>query len=121
MFRVMEDCAWYSTIEIADILGAPVEKLTRCCESLSEQGILEYDAKSGRVRFGEKLRCTIKKLRTIGDAENEWRRQGAGTIIVPPGKACQIQGVIISNKTEDSLEFEFTFSKKPNEIVISKI
>jgi hypothetical protein len=121
MFRVMEDCAWHTISEIADILGIPVEELTRCYKSLSEEGILEYEATSSKVRLGQKLRRIIKKLRAIDNTENEWKRRGAGIIIVPPGKTCQIQGVLMSNKTENSLEFEFTFSKKPNEIVISKV
>ena len=119
MFRILEDGAWHSLKEIAEEIGVPIEELARHCEMISKNKIVEYDASSCKVRLEPQLMGMILKLRAEEEAEAEWRRRGAGTIIIPQGKGFQIQGVRIHNKTEQDLNVELTFNKKLDEIVIS--
>jgi hypothetical protein len=119
MFRVLEDGAWHSLKEIAEEIGVPVEELARHCETISKNKVVEYDAGSCRVRLEPHVMSMILKLRAEEEAEADWRRRGAGTIIIPQGKGLQIQGVTIHNKTEQDLNVELTFNRKLDEIVIS--
>lgn len=119
MFRILEDGAWHSLKEIAEEIGVPIEELARHCETISKNKVVEYDAGSCKVRLEPHLMSMILKLRAEEEAEAEWRRRGAGTIIIPQGKGFQIQGVTIHNKTEQDLNVEFTFNRKLEEIVIS--
>jgi len=119
MFRILEDGAWHSLKEIAEETGVPIKELARHCETISKNKIVEYDASSCKVRLEPQLMSMILKLRAEEEAEAEWRRRGAGTIIIPQGKGLQIQGVTIHNKTEQDLNVELTFKRKLDEIVIS--
>jgi hypothetical protein len=121
IFRFLEDGAWHSLKHIAWKTKVPIEDLCDYCASLSEHEVLEYDADSGRVRIGREL---IKMLTTLNEqdrADAKWRRMGAGTVIVPPQKHFQIQGISMQNMTEQDLKIEFTFNMKPIEIVISTV
>ena len=119
MFRILGDGAWHSLKEIAEELGVSIEELARHCETISKNKTVEYDAGSCRVRLGPHLMSMILKLRAEEEAEAEWQRRGAGTVIIPRGKGFQIQGVTIHNKTEKDLNVEFTFNRKLREIVFS--
>ena len=50
-FAVIRDSAWHSIAEIADRLRIPVSKLIELSSFLSERGILQYDAKTQRIRI----------------------------------------------------------------------
>lgn len=62
----------------------------------------------------------ITVLNAYDRAGKKWHRKGAGTVIVPPQKRLQIQGISMQNMTEQDLRIEFTFKMKPIEIVISE-
>lgn len=120
MFKLLEDGAWHSLKEIAEEIEVPIEKLAHYCQNISKHQVIEYDADSSKVRLGHQLTSMIKKLKADEEAEAAWEKIGAGTVIVPPEKGFQIQGVTIQNTTEQDLKFEFTFNIKLKEIVISK-
>jgi hypothetical protein len=88
---------------------------------LSKHGVVEYDAESGRVRIGRELTRIIKTPKALDQDGRKWRKKGAGTVIVPPQKSLQIQGISMQNMTEQDLRIEFTFNMKPIEIVISEV
>lgn len=119
MFTILEDGAWHTLKEIAEETAVPIEKLASYCENISKNQVTEYDAEAKKVRLGNKMKNMIIKLKAEDEAE--WERLGAGTIIIPPQKTFQIQQVTIQNMTEQALQFQFTFNKKLNEIIISNI
>jgi len=117
MFRVLENGMWHSLKEIAEEIKVPVEKLEHYCGTLSEHGVVDYNSDSGIVRLGHDFKRIIMKLKA--EEEAEWERIGAGTVIIPPEKGFQIQGVYIHNMTERDIQFELTFNKKLKEVVVS--
>lgn len=118
MFTILQDGAWHSLKEIAEETKIPIEELEKHCEKLSKQGLIDYNPDAGIVRFGHQFKKMVMKLRA--EEEAKWEKKGAGTIIIPPEKGFQIQGVYIHNMTEQDIQFELTFNKKLKEIVISK-
>jgi hypothetical protein len=121
VFRFLEDGAWHSLKELAGKTGFPVRDLSGYCAVLSKHQVVEYDAESGRVRMGREFAKVIAALRVGDRAEKKWDRKGTGTVIVPPQKHLQIQGIHLQNMTEQDLRLEFTFKTKPIEIVISEV
>jgi hypothetical protein len=120
IFRFLEDGSWHSLKELALKMRVPMEDLGGYCAALSEHEIVDYDAESGRVRIGRDLKKMITTLNSYDRKGGKWLRKGAGTVIVPPQKHFQIQGILMQNMTEQDLKLEFTFEMKPIEIVISK-
>lgn len=121
MFRILEDGAWHSLKEITEKTAVPIEELVHRCEDAYKHGLVDYDANSGRVRLSQKFTNMIMKLRTDDDAEAYSERIGAGTVIIPAGKNFEIQGITVQNITRQDLKFEFTFTGKLKEIVVSKV
>jgi hypothetical protein len=121
IFRFLEDGAWHSLKHIASKTSVPIEDLSDYCATLSKHEVVEYDADSGRVRIGRELVSMMAALNAHDRLTGKWRRMGAGTVIVPPQKGCQIQGISMQNMTEQDLKIEFTFKVKPIEIVISTV
>lgn len=119
VFRFLEDGAWHSLKQIALKTRVPIEDLSDYCATLSKHRVVEYDSESGRVRIGRELVNIIAVLNAYDRARTKWPRKGAGTVIVPPQKRFQIQGISMQNMTEQDLKIEFTFKMKPVEIVIS--
>jgi len=120
IFRFLEDGAWHKLKDIAWKTRVPVEDLLDYCVTLSKHEIVEYEAQSGRVRIGRELMGMITMLNAYNRVGKKWCRKGVGTVIVPPQKGFQIQGISIQNMTEQDLKIEFTFKMKPIEIVISE-
>jgi hypothetical protein len=120
IFRFLEDGAWHDLKEIAWKMRIPVEDLSDYCEMLFKREIVEYDSASCRVRIGSEFLNMITVLNAWDRSGKKWRRRGAGTVIVPPQKHCQIQGISVQNMTEQDLRVDFTFKMKPIEIVISR-
>jgi hypothetical protein len=121
IFRFLEDGAWHSLKQIALKTRVSIEDLRDYCATLSEHEVVEYDADSGRVRIGRQIVNMIEALDAQDRVMREWRRMGAGTVIVPPQKSFQMQGISVQNMTEQDLKIEFTFKVKPIEIVISTV
>ena len=121
IFRFLEDGGWHNLKEIASKTRCPIEDLSDYCGILSKHGDVEYDANSGRVRIGCELTSIIKTLKAQDRANGKWPKMGFGTVIVPPQKGFQIQGISMQNMTEQDLKIEFTFKVKPIEIVISTV
>jgi hypothetical protein len=121
IFRFLEDGAWHSLKHIASKTSVPIEDLSDYCATLSKHEVVEYDADSGRVRIGPELIKMMTALNAHDRLTGKWRRMGAGTVIVPPQKGFQIQGISMQNMTEQDLKIEFTFKVKPIEIVISTV
>jgi hypothetical protein len=120
IFSFLEDGAWHNLKDIAWKTRVPVEHLRDYCVTLSRHEIVEYDAQSGRIRLGRELMDMITMLNANNRVGQKWCRKGVGTVIVPPQKGFQIQGISIENMTEQDLKIEFTFKMKPIEIVISE-
>jgi hypothetical protein len=121
IFRFLEDGRWHLLTEIGRKARVPIDDLRDCCTVLSEHGILEYDEGSARIRLGRELMSMVTMLSASKQATRKWCRMGAGTVLVPPQKCLQIQGVSMQNMTEQDLIIEFTFKVKPIEIVISTV
>jgi hypothetical protein len=121
IFRFLEDGAWHSLKQIASKSGVPIEELSDYCITLSKHQVLEYDAHLRRVKIGPELIGMRAALKKHDWTTGKWQRMGAGTVIVPPLKGLQIQGISLQNMTELDLKIEFTFKAKPIEIVISTV
>jgi len=119
-FRLLQDGNWHSLEEIAEKTGVGVDELIKHCEEASQNGFVDYDAKSARVRLGHDLMGMLLQLKAENEKEAEWERRGAGTAILPAGKGFEVQGLRVQNQTESDLKIMFTFSTKPKEIVLSK-
>jgi hypothetical protein len=105
---------------MASKMRVPIEDLSDYCVTLSKHELVEYDAESCRVRIGSEFMNVITMLNAYDRAGRKWRRKGVGTVIVPPQKGFQVQGISMQNMTEQDLRIEFTFKMKPIEIVISE-
>ncbi len=121
MFRILEDGAWHNLKDIAKKIGAPTEELTHYCQNISNHNVIEYDPDSDKVRLSQKLMTMITQLKADEQAEAKWEKKGVGTIIIPPRKEIQIQGIKIHNMTEQDMELKLTFNKKLKEIAVSMI
>jgi len=121
VFRLLEDGTWHRLKEIASKTKAPIEDVHEYCRMLSKNGVVEYDAESGRVRIGRELKNMITMLAAYDRTGEKWRRIGVGTVIIPSQKRFQIQGISMQNMTDQDLKIEFTFNMKPIEIVISTV
>jgi hypothetical protein len=119
-FRLLQDGNWHSLEEIAEKTRDGLDELTKHCEEASQKGFVDYDAKTARVRLGHDLMGMLLQLKAENEKKAEWERKGAGTAILPAGKAFEVQGLCVQNQTESDLKIMFTFSTKPKEIVLSK-
>lgn len=119
-FRLLQDGNWHSLEEIAEKTRVGLDGLTKYCEEASQNGFVDYDAKTARVRLGHDLMGMLLQLKAENEKKAEWERKGAGTAILPAGKAFEVQGLCVQNQTESDLKIMFTFSTKPKEIVLSK-
>lgn len=119
-FRFLQDGNWHCLEEIAEKTRDGLDELTKHCEEASQKGFVDYDAKTARVRLGHDLMGMLLQLKAENEKKAEWERKGAGTAILPAGKAFEVQGLCVQNQTESDLKIMFTFSTKPKEIVLSK-
>ena len=119
-FRLLQDGNWHSLEEIAEKTRVGLDELTKHCEEASQKGFVDYDAKTAKVRLGHDLMGILLQLKAENEKKAEWEREGAGTAILPAGKAFEVQGLYVQNQTESDLKIMFTFNTKPKEIVLSK-
>jgi len=120
LFRLLEDGNWHTLDEIATKTKLQPDELTKHCTEAHQKGLVDYDAKTAKIRLGHDLMGVLLQLKTQNQKQTKWERKGAGTTIIPPGKGFQLQGLHIQNQTENDLKIEFTYNTKPKEIVISK-
>jgi hypothetical protein len=98
--QISERRPWHSLKHITLKTRDPIEDLSDYCTILPEHEIFEYAADSGRVRIERELTNMIVALDVHGQIMEKWRRTGARTVIFPPRKGFQIQGVSIQSITE---------------------
>jgi len=51
LFNTIKDGAWHNLNELADQIGAPIERLVAYARSLSEQHIVKYEEKTQKIRI----------------------------------------------------------------------
>ena len=51
LFDTIKDGAWHSLNELADQIGAPIDRLVTYARSLSEQSIVKYEERTQRIRI----------------------------------------------------------------------
>jgi predicted transcriptional regulator len=51
LFDTLKDGAWHNLKNLADEIGAPIDKLIECARSLSDQGIIKYEENTQRIKI----------------------------------------------------------------------
>lgn len=119
LLKLLENGGWHKLPELAKETGHTLKEIENYCETLTKNGIVEYDPETNTVRLSQELKNLITQLSAEENTETQWEKSGVATIIIPPEKSFQIQKVTIHNMTHQDLQFELKFNKKLKEILIT--
>lgn len=114
---IIGDGTWHSLKELAKYLNIPKQKLITLSKLLAETNIVEYETQKSQVR--------IKKAwhQMLENSYNEQKGEKAaiGTVVLPPKKSINIQGIQVANLTEKELEINIRVNKKLKELAIGML
>jgi hypothetical protein len=113
-FIILKDGAWHDVAEIADQTEIQTDKLIEFSQFLSEQGIINYEDKTHRI----KIEPEWKRLLPI-ESELAEPKTTVATLIIPPETSINVQSTRISNLSNIELEVTLRVSDKIQEVAIN--
>jgi len=117
LLNLIEDGAWHNLKELSEHSNIPKQKLESLSKLLSETNIIEYETKKNQLRIKKEWQQILKNT----DEEQNCEKAAVGTIMLPPKKSINIQGIQVTNLTEKELEISMRVNKKLEEIAVGLI
>jgi hypothetical protein len=117
LLNLIQDGAWHSLQELAKNSNIPKQKLETLSKLLSNTNIIEYETKNNQVRIKKEWQRILKN--TSNEPESEIA--AVGTVVLPPKKNVEIQGIQLTNLTEKELEINIRVNKNLKELAIDTI
>jgi hypothetical protein len=113
---LIKDGEWHSLTQLSKKLLLPTEQLAKISETLSEQGLIQYQEEARLVRINPEWSTVLSEA----NEEEDEHKPTVGTVIIPSQESVTIQNVRITNVTEKEVELWIKVCKKLTEIAISK-
>lgn len=114
---LIADGAWHSLKNLSKHSKIPRQKLEPLLKLLSETNIIEYKTKKSQVRIKKEWQQMLQNT----SEEQECEKAAVGTMVLPPKKTINIQGIRVTNLTEKELELSMRVNKKLEELAIDII
>ncbi len=114
---LIEDGVWHSFEDLSKKSSISKPKLAAVSKLLSEASIVEYQAKKSQIKIRNEWKQLLKK-------QLEERKSGkaaVGTFVLPPESSLNVQGIKITNLTEEELELSVRVDRKLEELAIGKM
>ena len=115
--NLIEDGAWHNLKELSKQSCIPKQKLKTLSKLLSETNIIEYNTEKNHVRIKQEWKQMLKSTLR----EQNCEKAAVGTIMLPPKKGINVQGIHVTNLTEKELEISMRINKKLEELAIGII
>jgi len=112
--NLIDDGAWHSLKELSSYSNIPKQKLEALSKMLSETNIVEYETNGEQIRIKKEWQ---KMLKQHGE-ERESGKAAVGTVVLPPKKNIEIQGIQLTNLTEKEIEISMRINKNLEELAI---
>jgi len=112
--NLIDDGAWHSLKELSKHSNIPKQKLDALSKMLSETNIVEYETN------GEQIRIKKEWQKMLGKPNEEQKsgKAAVGTIVLPPKKNIEIQGIQLTNLTEKEIEISMRINENLEELAI---
>ncbi len=104
---LIEDGAWHSLQELSEHINIVQPKLVSLANLLSQIDMVEYEPQGERIR----IRKDWQRLLKHRDEDQASERVAVGTVVLPPMKNVEIQGIQLTNLTEKELEVNVRLTK----------
>lgn len=118
LLNLIEDGTWHTLKRLSKKLHITREKVVTLSKLLSETSIVEYKDKEGKVRLKHEWRQILQGM----DKKRGDGKAAVGTIVLPPKKSLRIQGIQVTNLTEEELELDVRLiNEKIEELAISTL
>ena len=115
--NLVNDGAWHSLNKLAKQIDIPRQKLATISKLLSEINLVEYEPQKRRV----KIKSQWQKVLGTTEEELESERAATATVLLPPKKSINLQGIQVTNLTEKELEIGMRINKKLDELAIDTL
>lgn len=112
--NLIEDGEWHNLQELAKRSNIPKQKLTALSKLLSQSNILEYQPQKDEVRLEQEWRQMLNDT-----CEQSSEKLAVGTIVLPPKKSLEIQGIQVTNLTDKELEIGVRVDEKLRELAVA--
>jgi len=116
----IKDGEWHSLTQLSKKLLLPTEQLAKISETLSEQGLIQYQEEARLVRINPEWSTVLSEANEEEAEHKVEHKPTVGTVIIPSQESVTIQNVRITNVTEKEVELWIRVCKKLTEIAISK-
>ena len=113
-FAILKDGAWHDVHQIADQIEIQTGKLIEFSQFLSEQGIIEYEDKTSRIKLEPEWNRLLPD-----ESEPAEPKTTVATFIIPPETTINAQYTRISNLSKIELEVTLRISNKIQEVAIN--
>lgn len=114
---LIEDGVWHSFENLSKQSSIPKPKLAAVSKLLSEASIVEYEPKKSQVRIRNEWKQLLKKQ--LDERKSE--RAAVGTFVLPPESSLNVQGIKITNLTDEELELNVRVNRRLKELAIGKM
>jgi len=106
---------WFSLIKLTGILNIPPDKLEETANTLSQEGLIEYDKSRKWVKINP-------EWRTIFTDEEEMpkHKPSIATLIIPSKESIFIQKIQITNLTDKDIELWIRTYKDQVKLAVSE-
>lgn len=115
-FDLIKDDSWHNISELSKTLKVPPDRLGEMLKLLTEHNLIEYKQDIEKVKINPKWKFICEEY--DGPVQQE---QAMGTVIIPPEKTVNLQGIKVTNLTDIALELNFRIDRELEEITIDKI
>jgi len=116
-FNLIEDGAWHNLEDLSKHSKIPQRKLENLFKLLSEANIVEYEARTNQVQIKKEWQKMLKNVYR----EQACEKASIGIVALPPKTSINIQGIEVTNLTDEELEINMRISKKLQELAIGII
>ncbi|UCE95189.1 MAG: hypothetical protein JSV51_05490 [Candidatus Bathyarchaeota archaeon] len=115
--NLIEDGAWHSLKKISEHSKIPRKQLKMLSRLLSETKLLKYESQKDKVRITKEWQ---QILRNTSEGQKR-RRATVGSFVLPAKRSVDIQGIHVTNLTENELELSMRVDEKLAELAIGMI
>ena len=114
-FAILKDGEWHSIPETAKQIETPVDRLTKFVQFLSEQGIIQHEEKTQKIKIAAEWKDLIPEEKEPVIEP----KVTVATVIIPPETTVNVQSTLIHNATKIELEVTLRINGKIQEVAIN--